>query len=598
MIIGTGALVFTLIAWLLYTASAFMLEFDQIKDFNAPISYDTKTIEGIFATALNMSVTRSGETITVTPDPSDIGDVTLLDNMFCTRLRQEREAAFHDPNNTPYIYRASCLNMASLENILMGSEDHRPATPDWYAHGLSAPCCEGAVQTHTCGFEGLAWLQNQAGKQVRERFLVMGCEISYMTPKAQLRLSAHELGHVLNLHHCEYQSYSPLDPNTLEIKGNSYKHLHNHPRSEVMPGSAGDGWCDLSSPHISEMHGPAASCCNSPAFDSSENLPAGVTLEVHAEKLAYLPGEPIRLRAVLTIDAAGGESVEHLAPGGLHPYLGYLRVWTPDGEGEVRTFYPPLVATRTLEWEGEEGSVEESELVDLSFMHPRPGPHLQVGATYAGLRMARQEDVPLRVASATSVIQSVAPGASAGALEPFADEEARLFLFLLGGDHLTTGIAAMQEVAHAAGPLAPYADLALGVNLAVPFHRYDRATGSIVIRNPRFEEARQHLDRAQAGRAIFPFSYAIVLDQALAHTYEGLGDALRETNPASSLELYEIAKGHYEAVSTLTSASFETDSGAGHAPLSPIEKSAVALSGARLRSLNEKIEVLMRAGEE
>ena len=597
IIVGMGALVFALIAWLLFTATAFMLEFDQIKHFDAPISYDTKTIEGIFETALNMSVIRSGETITVSPSTLDPnGDVALLDSSYCERLIAERK-----PPDDGTKYQEACLSMASLKSIFVNSEDHRPTNGDWYAHGLSAPCCEGAVQGYTCNFEGLAWLENQAGKQVRERFLVMACEMGpLVSESAKLRVSAHELGHVLNLHHCEYQNQSPLDPSTLEVTGNSYKHLHNHPRSEVMPGPAGAGWCELSSAHISEMHGPAASCCNSPAFDSSENLPAGVTLEIHPEKLAYLPGEPIRLRALLTIDAAGGESVERLAPGGLHPYLGYLRVWTPEGEGEVQTLYPPVVATRSLEWEGEEGPVEESEIVDLSFMHPRPGQQaMQVGATYAGLRLVGQDAAPLRVASATSVIQPVAPGASAAAVEPFGDEEARLFLFLLGGDDLTTGISAMQEVAHAAGPLAPYAELALGVNLAVPFHRYDRATGSIAIRHPRFEEARQHLDRAQAGRAIFPFSYAIVLDQAMARTYEGLGDALRETNPASSRELYAIAAQHYEAVSTLTSASFETDSGAGHAPLSPTEKTAVSLSDARLTSLKEKIEVLRRvAGEE
>jgi len=596
LIIFLAGTIAAIVSYMLSTGAAMMIEFDQIAHFPAPVSHDTKTIEDIFATALEMGVIRRGETITVNPattDPNDIGDLGLLDIQFCERLIQERL----NTATPQYQYREACLSAASLDNILVNSEDHRPLG-GWYAHGLSAPCCEGAVQNYSCSFQGLVWLQEQGGKQVRERFLVMACELYFETSDGRLQVSAHELGHVLNLHHCEYEGGLFVLDDSLDVLEDPRTHLREHPENEIKPGPTGAGWCDLSSAHSSDMHPSTASCCGDPAFDSSENLPAGVTLEVRPEKLAYLPGEPVRLRVLLRIPAGGEVTVERLGPGGLHPYLGYLRVWTPDGDGEVRTFFPPMVATRSLKWEGGYGPVEESEVVDLSFMHPRPGRAVQVGGTYAGLRLAGQDAAPLRVASAISVIQPVAPGAPAGAMDPFGNEEARLFLFLLGGDHLTTGIAVMQEVAHAAGPLAPYADLALGVNLAVPFHRYDRATGTIVVRHPRFEEARQHLDRAQAGRAIFPFSYAIVLDQALARTYEGLGDALRETNPASSLELYEIAEQHYEAVATLTSASFETDSGAGHAPLSPTEKTAVTLSGARRTSLQGKIEVLRRGGEE
>lgn len=561
------------------------MEIDSIEHFEVPVSHETHTLEHVFADALKFGVQRYGETITVSSisaDPNDTGDLTLLDADYCSKVIDERL------NETSTMYQEACLNMASLDSVFIGSEGHRPASSGtWYLHGLGAPCCEGAIQNTACGFEGLAWLLPTPGKLVRERFLIMSCETYPLTSAAAFGVTAHEMGHVLNLHHCEYTTDSPMN-SSFKIDGDSLEHLSQHDDNEIQPGNAGAGWCDLTTDHRVDMHSATDPCCADPGFMTSVRLPAGVSLTLLPEKPSYFPGEPVRLRARLRIEPSVLD-VERLVPG-LHPYLGYLRAWTLDDDEKPRVLFPPLVATRTLSWEEGGGAVDESEIIDLWAMQPAAGAGQAFGATYSGLRLRQgTTSVPMMVASATTNVALATPIAPMPGQDRFTTEQARRFLFMMGGDHVTQGIADLQEVSRSGGPLAAYADLALGTNLATPFHHYEQGSRGIEMREPDYRKAREYLDRAEAGRGFLPFSYQIVLDQALARTYEGLGDAAGPGDAAAASDFYARAESHYAAVADLQSASVETADGRAPVPLSTVEKTAVSLGRTRLEALRQKM---------
>jgi hypothetical protein len=98
----------------------------------------------------------------------------------------------------------------------------------------------------------------------------------------------------------------------------------------------------------------------------------------------------------------------------------------------------------------------------------------------------------------------------------FSTPQARRFLWLMGGDHLPAGLRALKEVAqrYPRSIYAPYANLALGVHWARPFHRINRSRkGQVIVREASPDKAREYLENAMRRRHLLPPSYRDILER-------------------------------------------------------------------------------------
>lgn len=119
--------------------------------------------------------------------------------------------------SAPSIDPGPCITKSSLDQQIGCSKDLHPGRGQWYAHGLAIPwhwssTDEGGGRCEK--FNGVIWLTRAAcnlpekrtsghEKGTREDFVVV--DNWTREPDELMESSLHELGHVLNLHHEDYE---------------------------------------------------------------------------------------------------------------------------------------------------------------------------------------------------------------------------------------------------------------------------------------------------------------------------------------------------------------------------------------------------------
>jgi hypothetical protein len=520
--------------------------------------------------------------------PPEIKQLLADPLQFCTRrLDLLQKLTVEDIWTKEFdLYNKACMTMADIDSLLGTTQDLPFGTGYfalfgiWYAHGLAVPCCG---EEACWSWEGeLLPTPGDSALGNREDFAIYICSV--LSPRVQVATTLHEIAHVLNLHHADFgfgdQCLDCYDPDTYEevklalgdsgrFGWASLQHLtdrSSHKAKYVRPGLLGSRWCDVGITHGS-LHGTD---CETQSKPTSPQLPEGVSLLVEPEKDALLPGEPILVRIVLQVDpgVARTRELQFLSEPSLDPRLGFLHLWS-GSSGDPNALEPVEVPIL-----GKDPRVRPTPLVktvsvsgvDAGFLPAAEGPSVAgahfVSATLSGLRQTPpaalrraappQADLVVRSdpAEVGSLIDLKPLDLDPNAYALFTHPEARRFEYFMGGDHLVTGRQNLEEIArdHGASIYAPYANLALGVNLSRPFRGYDPNQRSMTFRPPDPNSAADYLEDAGERVDDLPLSYQLVLHQTRASVHEELGDSVASGRAREAVGHYEIAIGELESL--------------------------------------------------
>ena len=480
------------------------------------------------------------------PDLEDASGTTVKNILLGAQI--ELSILFDSPTTAPQI---DCVAERDLQHWMATIKDEKA---DWYIHGLMVPDCCQSDSLRRCGIQGALWFQDPKNR-VREDFLIF--HERFTDPGDRTLRVAHEMAHILNTHHCELGLGDDMKfPDKTKI------HLVDHRRESneghVRPGAGNQTWCDgqpLIGKHqalhdeLCNAANPDRRCCRSGQCSEWTTLlvqekPApGVKLTVAPELPVYVLGEPFRVNVVLERDEMATGDIPFLTESSLDPRFGYVRIWfrerdSGDAFQAMNTmmfaesdFEPQmLVENRSVEREG----------YDIWFSVPLPSKReldegfevkdLEVKATYAGFVTDRDGTMLVSnmvAVSDSAVIQLRAPkpGFERLEYEKFIQKEARLFLLLMGGDHLKNGKTAMEDIADNQSVYTDYAKFALGASMAMPFHSFHSQPGqppprgAIRTRPPIPDKAREYLGREDDDQALpnLPPSYKASLKRLHAH---------------------------------------------------------------------------------
>ncbi len=437
---------------------------------------------------------------------------------------------------------AYCLTRRDIDDYLTQDLSKRDAE-GWYAHGIVVHCCSDPVsmygeckptcmtvgdQSNVSQINGMIWLADN----VREDFVIFQdvTETPNTSDLARWRftLTLHELGHVLNLHHTEYDA-DGLHYNW-SYGSRSIDHLEDHEEWEVAPGSHNAGFCgDLTDDHKTLHAGMDPYYACSPAWRATGEALQGVTLTAVPEDPAYVIGEPIRINISLEASPNLPRPLPLLSKDSLYPGFGHVVLWA----GETRDTLRPLTPVVYIDAQFRHANLNGGDRLnvfgqDVWFqlrdvgLERRP---FWLAATYTGFD--DPSDPSLVVRSAPVLIDVVPdPSVSDPLLQTlFLHSQSRRFLLLFGGDHLPQGKANLETVSslYPGSIYAPYADLALGVNWLLPDRSVD-PSGGLTIRPPDLGQAKTHLEKAKNRIDALAPSYRKSLLLALGRTYEETGD--------------------------------------------------------------------------
>lgn len=405
-----------------------------------------------------------------------------------------------------------------------------------------------------------------------------------------LLTTAHELAHLLNLHHADWEgerfsdgstieSYSSAENVSWRLSDRSARHLREHPPMEVQPGMGGLAFKVVTRPHLDnhqedpadsyEVVNPqelAGSRARNPrealtidsdlAIDDSgvSVLPAGdpLVLRLHSPATTYVIGEPV----VLTVELVntGNESREVLPL--LDPEYGFLGVQI---RGPNDTEFHPYHPIMFEEGRGIRPRVlakDEAAIAEARVFYGADGWNFEGPGRYV-LRADFPESLlpeASRILSDSLVIVVVEPTTEDGLrareiLEGPSgvglDAEAGLFLYLEGGDHLTEGRARLERMVITA-PTAPQASasrVALGMAALNP-------TGPRAVEPAQVEAARRYFDGIDVA-TVSPISVLRVADALSTQLTVGgqviAADSLQLHVDQSVLQTPTIQKFHQPA---------------------------------------------------
>jgi hypothetical protein len=226
------------------------------------------------------------------------------------------------------------------------------------------------------------------------------------------------------------------------------------------------------------------------------NEEKGVGLTISPEKASYYPGEPIHVKVRLESAAL---KVVLRSEDALNPDLGFLTFFVGNsGKWEdMRPLRPAIYADPVPGHApfASAGPIEEAG-IGVWYTIPWSGIDLRrpfwLGATFAGF--ADRELVVTSKAVQVNVGIENPKIWSPRAYDLFTEEQSRRLLFLLGGDHLTCGIANLERIArdYPKTIYALYANLALGVMWANPSYGIDE-DGAPSLRDADPDKARTYL---------------------------------------------------------------------------------------------------------
>jgi hypothetical protein len=376
-----------------------------------------------------------------------------------------------------------------------------------------------AAHAHEIGPGLYGIMFDQQGRQ-RQGCAVFHHGIGGTTPdrlRLQLYTYVHELGHCFNLLHAWQKSFAqPPVPN----RPNSLSWM-NYPWNYPGGGAAGF-WSafafqfdDLEIVHLRHAFRNNVIMGGNPfrvgsAVESPEELGdpiedrSGLRLKLEAAP-SFALGEPVVVEIQLRAADLDGRTVNSR----LHPNYGVVQIAIRKPSGRV-VLYEPLLK-HCAEPDMVQLSQERPAVYDSAYLgygsggtyFDEIGPY-ELRAIYAALDGSQLVSNTL-----TLWVRSPISAADQEVAELlFGDEQGTLF-YLLGSDSdaLEDGNAALDEVLsrHAKHPLAVYARLVKGMNLARPFKQLTREK-KLTVRDARIEESTQLLsgviDATAEGRGV------------------------------------------------------------------------------------------------
>ena len=344
-----------------------------------------------------------------------------------------------------------------------------------------------------------------------------------------LLTTAHEVAHVFNLHHTDWEGDSFRNDSTIEgysmadtvrwaLSTQSKAHLRGHPERLVHPGAGSLPFASITPEHAAGhqlIPGESYVVVDPSALGTARRAPGGVRemavrsarehrvvardahplrLTLEAPKTDYIVGEPVTL--TVGIHNTGPDAREVLEL--LDPSFGFLNIEIR--RPGSRVFEPFRPAVRAYGRGGAPLSLASDDTVHgevklffgaEGWTFEKPGTYV-VRADYPADALISEK----RLQSEEVTLQVVEPSSDTArrASHLMLGTEQGLFLLFNGGDHLVKGRESLEKVSEEAGatPFAPAARLALGRSALEP----TVGAQGVTSRQPaRLDEAQRYLEK-------------------------------------------------------------------------------------------------------
>jgi hypothetical protein len=412
--------------------------------------------------------------------------------------------------------------------------------------------------------------QHNAGTIARSGFAIFAQRNSNDDVPNLFLTEAHELTHIFNIHHNDWEGASFTSGSTIEgwstaktvlwrLSAASIRHLREHPSVEVWPSNTALPFRTITSSHCdghqkanprepydvvdSLSFKPLLEHCESdmarllPSVwigggDASRSESGKVSLELESPKPTFVVGEPIVLTLGLHNIGRTREDVNPL----LNPEYGFMdiEIQAP-GSDSFQPFLPSIVRdvrnVRLASLLPGDALYDEARIFfnGRGWLFGKPGKYLVKGSFSLDL------DGKLTIQSKTIEISIVLPQREvdkrASAL--IDGDEQGIILLLNGGDHLKHGMDNLRRLLaeEPAATQAPAVRLALGLNALKPTVKLPAG-----IREVRLWEAYDNLSRI-FGAALPPIS-VVSAEQQLALELSKQGEEKRAERIGELIKKY------------------------------------------------------------
>jgi len=431
------------------------------------------------------------------------------------------------------IPRLSSVRLADLHALLNGNRSQVAEEGEWHIYMLVVSKDRDSPSTLGIMFD---FGENDANDVPRESFAVFESAHDGMrggAAREMLLTTAHELAHVFNLHHTDWdgssftrgatvESYSLTDSVRWSLSGASVEHFGSHPERLVTPGGGNLPFGLITQTHAgrhkasprenysvvpddtSALRRGASIDASAairtrlaPVNDVSATSPLRLVIETAKE--SYTVGEAVSLTVAVFNEGDAPHDVVPL----LSPEYGFLSVLIRGpGQQEFRPFRPPVLRgarmaslARTLA--PSEFIIDDARIFFSSggWTFEEPGEY-EIQASYPA--DTEFSDDVIRSETLRVTVESAATQSSAGASRLLFDRgglrlgaEQGLFLYMGGGDHLEFAADQLRQMVREF-PQAAQADpvrVALANEALQP--TVDQAGGGNPA--PRLDEAQQYL---------------------------------------------------------------------------------------------------------
>lgn len=451
----------------------------------------------------------------------------------------------HDQDN---LERQNSIRLADLHALMTANRNVDANEGEWHVHMLVVT--EDADDPDTLGimFDFGDVDNNDIPREAFAVFESAHVGLTGGVVPEVLLTSAHELAHVFNLHHTDWEgsgfqndatieSYSMTNSVRWSLSPQSVAHLTHHDERLVRPGSGGLPFTSITREHLDNHQPIPRESYN--VIDASRSIASRgrgvqkefavrggrakegsrivtaspVKLKIEAPQSTYTVGEPIIVSIVL--ENTSDEDVQVISQ--LNPEYRYLSIAIkpPDSDNFLPYRAPVIrdarrVGTKTIEARGLFTTEAKLFFSADGWTFEEPGEYVIQASYPAGTEMS---DARIESEELTIMVEIPASEPTTTARRLLMDNTGRqlgkeqgLFLYMEGGDHLRYGASRLKELVET----APTADQASAARLAL---------GKAAL-NPTFDPTRRVRPNAN-------------LDEALKYL-EGLSEA--KNLPAQSIK--------------------------------------------------------------
>jgi hypothetical protein len=432
----------------------------------------------------------------------------------------------HDQGDLPF---APAVRVADLHALLTAFRSLQPAGDGPHVHVLVVSADVDDPKTLGIMFDFGADDANGIPREGVAVFATPHQNLPGGEAPELLLTTAHEMAHVFNLHHSDWEgssfsnggtieSYSPAGTVKWALSAQSRTHLLTHPSQDVRPGRDSLPFATVTPAHAAAHNpypGESFVVVDEANLATARRAPGGaramavrsaragrrvfggtdhpLRLDLQAPKTQYIIGEPLTVTVGLHNRGADTREVLDL----LDPSYSFLNVEIRrPGSTAFEPFRPAIRAYRRgqpplrLEPNGSLHSVVKLFFGAEGWTFDRPGSYV-VRADYPADMLATDQ----RLQSEELTLDVVEPPSDATrrASQLMLGTEQGLFLLFNGGDHLRRGRESLMKVSEEAGatPFAPAARLALGLAALQPTIV---STGAPSRPPVRLDEAKRYLE--------------------------------------------------------------------------------------------------------